>query len=37
VRELRREGVVINTAIVIAIGTGIVMNHDANLLIQFIG
>ena len=32
VRELRREGVVINSDVVIAVGTGIVMNNDANLL-----
>ena len=33
VRELRREGIVINSDVVIAVGTGIVMNSDANLLL----
>ena len=33
VRELRREGVVINSDVVIAVGTGIVMNNNANLLL----
>ena len=33
VRELRREGVVINCDVAIAVGTGIVMNSDANLLV----
>ena len=31
IRELRREGVVINSDVVIVAGTGIVMNNDANL------
>ena len=33
IKELRREGVVINCDVAIAVGTGIVMNSDANLLI----
>ena len=33
VRELRREGVVINSNVVIAVGTGIEMSDDANLLL----
>ena len=33
IRELRREGVVINSDVAIAVGTGIVMNSDANLLV----
>ena len=33
IKELRREGVVINCDVAIAVGTGIVMNNGANLLI----
>ena len=33
IRELRREGVVSNSDVAIAIGTGIVMNSNANLLV----
>ena len=33
IRELRREGVVINSDVAIAVGTGIVMKSDANLLV----
>ena len=33
IRELRREGVVINSDVAIAVGTGIVMNSNANLLV----
>jgi len=33
IRELRREGVVVNSDVVIAVETGIVMNNDANLLL----
>ena len=33
IRELRREGVVINSDIVIAVGTRIVMNNDVNVLL----
>ena len=33
IRELRREGVVINSDVAIAVGTGIVMNSDTNLLV----
>ena len=33
IRELRREGVVINSDVAIAVGTGIIMNSNANLLV----
>jgi len=33
-RELRREGVVINSNVAIAVGSGVVMNSDSNLLLN---
>ena len=37
VRELRKSGVIINVHVVIAIGTGLVLNKDTNLLAQNAG